>query len=797
MKMKLEIGFIVIIITVFAIIVISGVAINSKLSASIEEINQQHHQDAKIKLVKDVSQQLIEAENLVYSFNLTKNNGYLKSYYSVNSSTFRKINKLYNITQKDTFYTPLVDSVNLYAKAKIKNLSRILILQNQYRVNEAMTLIENEANKIKQIRESESKNAKKKKFSLFRKSSKDKNQSSSDALINRNAEIYNFQNELKEIKNFESSKERKNNAEEFTLMQENRTLMQKFNRILQTLDKKEKLHFIEKQKNSKNASLEVKLIVLIFSILSTILLLFAVYIIFQYIIKNNKYKKHLREAKIQSEELAASKARFLSNMSHEIRTPLNAIIGFSDLLEKNAGNSSKEVRDQIEIINKSSKHLSKIINEVLDFSKLESKKMVVQELEFDPSAEVSEVIEILSASAQEKNNQLEFKLCSDLPDVLYGDQLKLKQILFNLIGNAIKFTENGKISCEQIETEKQDDSYLFKMSIIDTGIGISKASLSKIFHEFVQDDNKSYNEKTGTGLGLSITKLLLEALGGKIDVESEEGVGAVFTFEIPFKLSSDEEGQISEKHKKIDLSHKHILIVDDEKYNRKLIVALLKNSDALIFEAENGKVALDILKEKEIDLVFLDLKMPVMDGYEFMEKFKVSKHSDDVKIIALTALELETKAEKELFDDFILKPINGEVLIQKLHSAFRIKIPVNSTKKTEEISSSSPYNLEQLKSISNGDSVFYKDMVSTLIDTSQKGVLDLKIAFNANDLGAISETAHKMSSPFKHINALGIYSLLKQLERDSKTMDIKILEELILKTEQEIDKLIELLNKEL
>jgi signal transduction histidine kinase len=379
--------------------------------------------------------------------------------------------------------------------------------------------------------------------------------------------------------------------------------------------------------------------------------------------KYHKLHEDLRRTKILAEKATQHKSQFLANMFHEIRTPLNAIIGFITLLRENETDEKK--LKYLDIITNSSDSLLQIINDILDVSKIESGKLEIEPHNFNPYKDLIPVAELFQAKAAEKNIVLKVKYNNDMPELLYGDSLRIKQIFSNLLSNAIKFTPEGsEVKC--VVWYKKG-----KLNIIvkDRGIGISEEQQKKIFQPFTQADGSIVRKYGGTGLGLTISMELSRLLGGEITLRSKEGKGSVFRLSLPVPIGVEKKKEEEEIITSLD---GHILVVEDYEANRMFVGIILENAGLTYEMAHDGVEAIEKFKTGKYDLILMDENMPKLNGTEATKEILRMEEEQGLAhtpIVSLTANAL--KGDREIFlaawfDDYLSKPIDPQKLLKTM-----------------------------------------------------------------------------------------------------------------------------------
>lgn len=427
----------------------------------------------------------------------------------------------------------------------------------------------------------------------------------------------------------------------------------------------------------------------------------------QYDVTENKQRhQELIAAKEMAEEAAKAKSSFISSVSHEIRTPLNAIIGLVDLLSQEEALTEQQA-ENLRSLKFSSNHLLGIINDVLDFSKLEAGKLNLDKTDFNLEQLVAESSRTIEYKAREKGIPVKVRINPNVPRTISGDAGRLRQILLNLLGNAVKFTSEGHIDVYVKMLERSGQNCRLRFSVSDTGIGIPEEKRQSIFDSFTQAEVNTFRKYGGTGLGLSISKKLVELQSGEIGLKSIEGIGSTFWFELPFEVSEKkmeaETGKVS--HKVKDLHGLRILLVEDDQMNQFVMSQFFQKWNAKVEIADNGLLAVQKLSEENFDLVLMDVHMPEMDGFEATKVIRDQTSSvldHQIPIIALTAdvnNETRTRVREAGMNDFVTKPSEAEILFQKVldNSNIEVDILEEGSDSLSVSTLTSGYELKELK----------------------------------------------------------------------------------------------------
>jgi PAS domain S-box-containing protein len=489
-------------------------------------------------------------------------------------------------------------------------------------------------------------------------------------------------------------------------------------------------------------------------------------------------EKELKKAKDLAERNAMAKDVFLANMSHEIRTPMNAIIGFSELLAATELNSDqKEFVDAVQI---AGENLLVIINDILDFSKIESNSFVLEKTPISLREILSQVKKLLTQKIIEKKIGFNFYVEDGIPESVLGDKVRLTQILINIIGNAIKFTDHGKVEVFCSLLYKDETNCVIEFRIKDTGIGIPADKQSVIFERFKQADNNTTRKYGGTGLGLSISKKLTELFGGTIQLVSQEGIGAEFIIQLPMQTS--ERSTKNNLYLKKDTSIQKdisILLVEDNELNQRLATKILQKNGIRSTTAKNGQEAIKLLSSQSFDLILMDLQMPVMDGYtatlHIRDELKLQ-----IPIIAMTAHSLvgeKTKCIASGMNDYLSKPYRAINLIEKISDLVNkettparkenFATPGNAQSKKE-------YHIAHLEELANGDDSFISESITVFLKIVPEGINDLREAISNNDLISVKKTAHQLKTSYAFLEVNSAIDMCSVIENTKDTSSLPL-----------------------
>ena len=487
----------------------------------------------------------------------------------------------------------------------------------------------------------------------------------------------------------------------------------------------------------------------------------------------------LRAAKTLAEQANHAKSDFLANMSHEIRTPINAIMGMNEMVLREC--NDENIREYAANIESASRTLLSLINDILDFSKIEAGKMEIVPASYDTAVFFHDVVNMISVKATQKQLDFQVQIDSDLPCVLYGDEVRNRQIIVNILNNAVKYTKQGVVKLA-VEGIREDQAFTLKMQVADSGIGIKQEDMDKLFGGFQRLDLEQNRSIEGTGLGLAITRNLIERMNGRIEVSSEYGKGSVFTVYLSQEIINDSPmgdfrqrfeavaKQEDEYRESFVAPEAKVLVVDDNGMNLAVVKALLKKTDIQVTTCMSGMECLELVKDIYFDVILLDHMMPEMDGIQTLAKIKQSENQcTSVPVIALTANAIVGAKEEYInagFSDYLSKPIEGmelEKMLMKYLPQDKISLSKASDVK--------PYiNTELGLQYCMNSMEFYKEMLEMYCDEYEDRAAKLTEALKAEDWEIYTVTVHALKSTSLNIGGEQISKAAKELEAAGKAL---------------------------
>ena len=745
------------------------------ISSIVSSINVDAKPELRLLIIREISMDLEKAQNSIRIYSVTKDSMDIEPYYNVISNIDEKMSRLRFECKNDSLLLNQADTISKLIEENIVIWNKLLYLLNDVRVVEYLKQLSDRLNTDSENARQSEKNILKRVFS----------RSNRNQLNEMELMVDLQQLELQE----RITKEELINRES-QLAATGSEIKEQFYDLISKIENE--IYDIIKFKASEANKLATQtyLWLALFSASGTLLAILVMFIVIRFVRKTHIYQVALKKSKDETEKLARTKELFIANMSHEIRTPVTAISGFTEQLLH--GPLDDKIAHTLNIIKSSSDHLVQIINDILDFSKLQNDKLNLEKVHFYIGPILEDLYLLFEKHALRNSTVLSYSMSPETPGVLLGDPYRLKQIIINLVSNSIKFTKNGKVHISVKSNIKTSDELELVVEVVDTGIGIDENKIDLIFDDFTQEEMSTARKYGGTGLGLSIVKKLVELQNGSISCASKKNHGTSITCIIPYH-TGDAKQIKKDIHPPLfipeEVRNMRILIVDDEEYNRLLFKMILERWGVKFLIASSGTEALELLKTERFGILFMDLRMPGIDGFKTTNIIRREMNITDseMPVICISALPLNDdwqKYQEAGMNAFLQKPFTEEMLLTTIISVINDYTPAIIPDKIMEVNTESTVtdkiNLSSIYHISGGDEQFVKQMLISFIDSTERGFRELKGAFTNGDIQLLSDLAHKMLPPCRHIGSSDLYDSLKKVEESSQNhVTTETLEELI------------------
>lgn len=761
---------------------------------------QNNNNNEKLFLVSEITSSLYESENISRRVIQTGDEEDLSSYRAQIDSIRQSVMHLKTIYQ-DSLMQRELDSINKLLSRKTDNLEELATLREKDRNTSYYTRVINELRKVDESfgdydqrfpnLEPYQRRVLVKYLEYAKKdNAKQLTNQTADSLINA------VKNVLSELEIANQQFRRTVSEKENDLLGNDVILNQQLRKLLAQIEKEERQQSFSRAEASQQMLEDTSQIMFLAGSVSVAIILLFLILIVRDVTRSQRYRTQLEEAKNFAEGLLKSREQFTAAITHDLRSPLSTVIGYTDLMQKTTLDPKQ--KHYLQQMRKSSDFILHLVNDLLDLSKLEAGKMLIEKLPFNPKKLIEDTVYNSIPGNSEKNVEIVVETSEDVDTEVLSDPFRIKQIIANLVTNAYKFTEEGEIKVKVLLKKEIEDSYTLLFSVKDTGIGISKEKQEDIFEEFSQENSSIEKKYGGTGLGLSITKRLTDLLKGEISLNSSPGEGSEFIVCLPVTRLSKQESVAKKPEEKPaetpDLKGKKALVVDDEASQRTLTQELVKSLGMQCESAENGEEAFEKLNSGEYDLVLTDIQMPKMDGFGLISKIRKSPKFATLPVIALSG-RTNVNAEdysKAGFTKSLIKPYKPAELLQKISEIFKLQLKQEQKQELNRKKNSANYDLEEIFLFSGGDQEAMQVIIKAFLESSKNNLQDMESAMEENDREEMGRIAHKMLPMLKQMKATHLVPELEKLEAHEEVPEAEIN-----KTIAEIRKLMQELEEEL
>ncbi|WP_025742758.1 ATP-binding protein [Aquimarina pacifica] len=743
----------------------------------LTEIKNENNE--KLFLVGEAITGLYEAESLTRNIIQTSNTKKFDLYKSKIDTILSTINKVSEISE-DTLQTQKIDSIKYLIDSKNKNFEELIKIYRERKkkggvyktaINELGKVnknFEDDSNYDERFKNFGARESLKKSLEILKKDNAERlTNQTVDSLTTSVRQV------LSELEQKDRKYKREISRKENTLLKNDQIITKQLRDVLAAIERNERDRYFSRLEASNKVLNNTSDIILLIAAISVVIAIIFLLLITKDVSQSQKYRNELEAEKTYTESLLKTRESIITTVTHDLRSPLNSVIGYSDLLER-TGLDTKQ-KHYLDHLKKSSDYILHLVNDLLDLSKLEAGRMVIEMLPFSPKKLIDNTISGVIPVSSAKNLDIKIKTTDELKKQYIGDPFRIKQVLTNLVSNAYKFTDEGSITIDSKIIENGLSEKQLVISVEDTGIGITKEQQHYIFEEFSQGDDTTEKRYGGFGLGLAITKKIIKLLKGKIKLNSEPGKGSTFTFYIPIKLSGSslpEEGpEITELQ---SFTNKKVLIVDDDPSQLALTSEVASLAGLTYDICKNGLDAVSLLQSNTYDLILTDIQMPKMDGFELLRTIKRNPDYHNLPVIALSGRTDTSVSEYQDagFAASLQKPYAPKELVDHIATVLHMDIKKYDHSNNHEDSTQEEYSLSDLMLFAHGDSDSLYAILDTFYTSTIDNIEELKKKMEKKDIESIKKTAHKMLPMFKQIKAKEVVYILERLEHpDQYTLD--------------------------
>ena len=753
----------------------------------------------KLLLVGEAATKLYEAESLSRQLIQSANLEGLDTYNAKIDSIKFTLASLQNF-RTDSSLDREIDSINTLLSQKTENLEELLELRARGETDSYYARVLSELQRVDENFESRNYDQRFKDLQphqrqlLIKLLQYSNEQSPKPPAITIDSLVNSVKSVLGQLETQERRYRQELESKEDQLLANEIQLNNRLRTLLSTLETEERMASMDQVEAWQNTVEDTSRIILFLAIASLLVILTFVFLVVKDVSKSQQYRQELEAAKVYAESLLTSREQFMNTVTHDLRSPLNTIIGYTGLLEKSELNKSQN--RYLRQLKRSSDYLLRLVNDLLDLSRLEAGKMSIDTLAFNPKNLIEETVENAVPPEKPRDVEVLVEVAPELDRPVITDPFRIKQILTNLVNNACKFTPQGSVQVKAWLQQEKNKPFLF-IEVKDTGIGISKEQKEKVFEEFSQEDSSIEKRYGGTGLGLSISKKLTDLLGGKISLESEPGKGSTFLINIPVEYAAVSEQPTAPRSQPVvDPEKISVLIVDDEPAQLGLLKELIRNAGMSYRTAHNGKEALKEVRASAPNLVLTDIQMPKMDGFELLRKIRKEPELQDLPVIALSGRPDVSAADylKKGFSGSLLKPYSSGELLQLISDLLDLQLKSPSPTATSSSQAEKNYTLTEIRNFAGEDPEAMDAILTAFIESTRSNLLLLQTAFQKGQNRKVSAVAHKMLPMFRQLQVPHLVQKLAILENaggtETESVDVpslaKEVNELLANLQEEI-----------